>query len=111
MSDWWHSIKENYIFLVIFVGLIGGILSNENKNKGEKNKLRRFIFFVFGTTTSIFLCWISFEITFYFTSKQNLSLAIGGFFSWRGANWVIDISNKIINELIDKIDGKKDERI
>lgn len=105
MNEFWHNLKENYIFLVIVVGLIGGVLSSENKNKDEKSAFRRLISFAFGTATSIFLCWISYEIVFYLTQKQNLALAIGGFFSWRGANWVIDITNKVINELIDKIDG------
>lgn len=85
------------------VGLVGGILNT----KYNDFKFKTLIDAMFNIATSMFLCWIFFEVAMYFLNNKNLSFAIGGFVAFRGVEGI----NKIVNRAIDKFidDGFKNE--
>ena len=78
--------KVGFYFWVAVVGLVGGILSLTNNDALKSGKA--VINLIVGTVSSMFVCWLAYEITFYFTEKDRFSLAVGGFFAWRGAVWM-----------------------
>ena len=95
--------KVGFYFWVAVVGLVGGILSLTNNDALKSGKA--VINLIVGTVSSMFVCWLAYEITFYFTEKDRFSLAVGGFFAWRGAVWM----NAVIDKAIDKkIEGLND---
>lgn len=104
MNDLITHLKNHYLFWVIVVGLVAGFLSH-SKNERPKSLKQRFIYFVTGAISSTFLCWMSYELAFYFIKEQNASLAIGGFFAWRGAEW----ATRVVDRWIEAKIGAKDE--
>ncbi|MBR8466170.1 hypothetical protein KDE13_07440 [Campylobacter sp. faydin G-140] len=91
-----NDFKNSYLFWVLMVGLVAGFLSHA-KDERPKSLKQRFIYFVIGAISSTFLCWMTYEIAFYYIAQQNPSLAIGGFFAWRGAEWATAIVDKFID--------------
>ena len=93
-----------YLFWVIVVGLIGGLL-NLLDDEPHKRKDRRALHAAVGTASSMFVCWIVYEVVFFFSHVVPFSLAIGGFFAWQGAEYV---KSKVDKALDKKIDGLGD---
>ena len=94
-----------YLFWVIVVGLIGGLL-NLLDDEPHKRKDRRALHAAVGTASSMFVCWIVYEVVFFFSHVVPFSLAIGGFFAWQGAEYV---KSKVDKALDKKIDGLGDK--
>ena len=91
-------------FWVVLVGLVGGLLNMaSSKQKGAQ----RLISALVGTASSMFVCWLAYETTFYFTQAPKFSLAVGGFFAWRGAEWATAMIDKAIDKKIDGINGSR----
>lgn len=89
-------------FWVILVGLAGGLL---NMASSKKKGAQRLISALVGTASSMFVCWLAYEATFYFTQAPKFSLAVGGFFAWRGAEWATAMIDKAVEKKIDGLNG------
>lgn len=107
MNEFLEWLRHQQIALIALVGLIAGFLSH-SKSERPKSFKQRVAYFITGTTSSIFLCWMAYEIAFYITDKQNISLAIGGFFAWRGADWATAIVDKWIEARIKGLEYETD---
>ncbi|WP_170000593.1 hypothetical protein [Campylobacter sp. RM9328] len=88
---------KDFILLVL-VGFTAFILTY--RPSPCKGHLCKIVGFLSGALGSIFLSWVGYEVLFFFTSNFRLSLAISGYSTWRGADWLnrnVDefISNKI----------------
>lgn len=94
-------------FWVILVGLAGGLL---NMASSKKKGAQRLISALVGTASSMFVCWLAYEATFYFTQAPKFSLAVGGFFAWRGAEWVTAMIDKAIDKKIDTLGSNEFDR-
>nr|DAU95549.1 MAG TPA: holin [Caudoviricetes sp.] len=90
-------------FWVILVGLVGGLLNLANS---KKSGARRFINAIVGTASSMFVCWLAYETTFYFTQAPKFSLAVGGFFAWRGAEWATAMIDKAVDKRIEGLNDR-----
>lgn len=90
-----------FYFWVIMVGVFGGLLNLANSGASGKSKLHRALNALIGTLSSMFVCWLAYEAALYFTQAPKFSLAIGGFFAWRGAEWVTAMIDKAIDKKID----------
>lgn len=99
MNDLIVTFKNHYLFYILIVGLVAGFLANSQSQKPKTLK-QKATHFLTGAISSTFLCWMSYEIAFYITTAQNASLAIGGFFAWRGANWATLIVDRWIDSKI-----------
>ena len=99
--------KVGFYFWVAVVGLVGGILSLTNNDALKSGKA--VINLIVGTVSSMFVCWLAYEITFYFTEKDRFSLAVGGFFAWRGAVWMNAVIDKAIDKKIESFSSRDDD--
>lgn len=95
--------RLGFYFWVIVVGFIGGVLSIAGGNAKIASDGKAIINFFVGTISSTFICWVAYEATFYFTEKGSFSLAVGGFFAWRGTAWVSAVIDKAIDKKIDNL--------
>ena len=98
-----------FYFWVIIVGFVGGILSIAGDNAKVASDGKAIINFFVGTISSTFICWEAYETAFYFTEKSSFSLAVGGFFAWRGTAWVSAVIDKAIDKKIDNFGGGYDD--
>lgn len=91
------DFSEKYLtpILICFIGIITNIIKMENKYLNKPLK-QRIMLLISGSMTSAFLCWLGFESALYFTQNHNFSLAIGGFFAWRGADWVTNLIDEFV---------------
>lgn len=99
-----------FYFWVIIVGVFGGLLNLANGGKGGRSKLHRALNALIGTLSSMFVCWLAYEAALYFTQAPKFSLAIGGFFAWRGAEWVTAMIDKAIDKKIDTLGNNEFDR-
>lgn len=99
-----------FYFWVIMVGVFGGLLNLANSGASGKSKLHRALNALIGTLSSMFVCWLAYEATLYFTQAPKFSLAIGGFFAWRGAEWVTAMIDKAIDKKIDTLGNNEFDR-
>ena len=98
--------KVGIYFWVIVVGFLGGALGSINNKEQAINRGRKIVNFIVGTISSGFICWIFFEITSFFTNNNDrFSLAVGGFFAWRGTAWICAIVDKAIYKKIESFGG------
>ena len=93
-----------YLFWVLVVGAIGGILGllDENGNPRNRRTLRALLA---GVLTAMFLCWITFVVANHFIHDIEFSLAIGGVVAFMGGDWV---RRKIDKAADKKIEGMGD---
>lgn len=93
-----------YLFWVLVVGAIGGILGllDENGNPRNRRTLRALSA---GVLTAMFLCWITFAVANHFIRDIEFSLAIGGVVAFMGGDWVRRKIDKAANK---KIEGMGD---
>lgn len=101
--------RLGFYFWVIIVGFVGGVLSIAGGNAKIASDGKAIINFFVGTISSIFICWVAYEATFFFTEKANFSLAVGGFFAWRGTAWVSAMIDKAIDKKIDSFGDSNDD--
>ncbi|MGG7049262.1 MULTISPECIES: phage holin family protein, partial [unclassified Campylobacter] len=100
----WSADKP--LFWVMVVGVFGGLLNLSDPKKSIAHNIANAIT---GILSSVFMCWIAYECALYFTQADRLSLAIGGFFAWRGANWANEIVDRFINDKINTKNFEYDE--
>ena len=100
--------RLGFYFWVIIVGFVGGVLSIAGGNAKAASDGKAIINFFVGTISSTFICWVAYEATFFFTEKANFSLAVGGFFAWRGTAWVSIMIDKAIDKKISSFGGYDD---
>ena len=101
--------RLGFYFWVIIVGFVGGVLSIAGGNAKIASDGKAIINFFVGTISSTFICWVAYETTFYFTEKGSFSLAVGGFFAWRGTAWVSAVIDKAIDKKINSFDVGRDD--
>jgi hypothetical protein len=101
--------KVGIYFWVVVVGFVGGVLSIAGGNAKVVSDGKAIINFFVGTISSTFICWVAYETAFYFTEKGSFSLAVGGFFAWRGTAWVSAVIDKAIDKRIDNFGGGGDD--
>ena len=105
------SILEEigFYFWVFIVGVFGGLLNLASSGASGKSKLHRALNALIGTLSSMFVCWLAYEAALYFTEAPKFSLAIGGFFAWRGAEWATAMIDKAVDKKIDGINANKSD--
>lgn len=102
--------KAGFYFWVAVVGFVGGVLSLENDSHKPLHSGKAIINSIISAISSMFICWIFYEVTFYFTKENRFSLAVGGFFAWRGtAAWISAIVDKAIDKKIESFGGGYDD--
>ncbi|OPA77243.1 hypothetical protein BFG04_03880 [Campylobacter pinnipediorum subsp. pinnipediorum] len=92
--------KNSYLLWIAIIGLVAGFLND--KYSEDKTNTRKIANFFTGAISSMFFCWIAYEISYYFTDHERLSLAVGGFVAWRGAEWINSIVDKFIETKTNK---------
>ena len=95
--------KAGFYFWVAVVGFVGGVLRLENDSHKPLHSGKAIINSIISAISSMFICWIFYEVTFYFTKENRFSLAVGGFFAWRGTAWVSAVIDKAIDKKIDNL--------
>ncbi len=50
----------------------------------------------------MFLCWISYEIFFFFLNNIRVSVALAGFVTWRGTDWIYSKIDKALDKRIER---------
>ncbi|CAD7288196.1 hypothetical protein [Campylobacter suis] len=98
MNEFLEWSKDKPLVGVLLVGFIGGMLNLADPKKSITHNILNIITGVFG---SMFLCWIAYEVAFYFIHDNSMCLAVGGFFAWRGANWANETVDKLIKSKIE----------
>lgn len=102
--------KVGIYFWVVVVGFLGGALGSINNKEQAINRGRKAVNFIVGTISSSFICWIFFEITSFFTNNNDrFSLAVGGFFAWRGTAWICAVVDKVIDKKLNSFDVGSDD--
>ena len=91
---------DDYLIVVFIIGFISSILNLAHIDfKKAKYKI---LSLLLSSLSSMFLCWISYEIFFYFLNTFKVSLALSGFVSWRGTEWINSIIDRAINQKLEK---------
>ena len=93
-----------YLFWVLIVGAIGGILGLLDEDGKPRNR-RTVRALLAGVLTAMFLCWITFVVANHFIHDIEFSLAVGGVIAFMGGDWV---RRKIDKAADRKIDGLGD---
>lgn len=101
--------KVGFYFWVAVVGFVGGILSLENYTHKPLHSGKAIINSIISAISSMFICWIFYEVTFYFTKENRFSLAVGGFFAWRGTAWISAVVDKVIDKKLNSFDVGSDD--
>lgn len=94
-----------FYFWVAVVGLVGGILSLTNDPQKPLHSGKAIINSIISTISSMFICWVFYEFTRFFTKEDRISLAVGGFFALRGTAWISAIVDKAIDKKIESFGG------
>ena len=97
--------KAGFYFWVAVVGFVGGVLSLENDSHKPLHSGKAIVNSIISAISSMFICWIFYEVTFYFTKENRFSLAVGGFFAWRGTAWISATVDKAIDKKIESLGG------
>jgi len=85
-----------YLALISFVaGVIGLINRAEHTNK--ESLKQKIIFLCFGGVSSIFIGFVTFEISFYFLANQRLCVAITALASWMGTRLLLQVQNRALD--------------
>nr|WP_315520398.1 hypothetical protein [uncultured Campylobacter sp.] len=100
--------RLGFYFWVIIVGFVGGVLSLENDFHKPIHSGKAIVNSIISAISSMFICWIFYEVTFHFTKEDPFSLAVGGFFAWRGTAWIRATVDKAIDKKIDGFGGGDD---
>ena len=91
---------DGYLIVVFIIGFIASILNFDHVDyKRVKYKI---LSFLLSSLSSMFLCWMSYEIFFYFLNTFRVSVALAGFVTWRGTDWINSIINRAINKKLEK---------
>ena len=91
---------DDYLIVVFIIGFIASILNLDHIDfKRAKYKI---LSFLLSSLSSMFLCWMSYEIFFYFLNTFRVSVAISGFVTWRGTDWINSIIDRAINKKLEK---------
>ncbi|WP_107785742.1 hypothetical protein [Campylobacter concisus] len=91
---------DNYLILVLFVGFIASILNLETK---DFSKIKyKILSYLLSFLSSMFLCWISYEIFFFFLNNIRVSVALAGFVTWRGTDWIYSKIDKALDKRIER---------
>ncbi|MBE2985483.1 hypothetical protein CCAL6883_09090 [Campylobacter sp. RM6883] len=99
MNKFLEDLTNKPFFWVVVMGFIGGLLNLADPKKSNAHNALNIIT---GIAGSMFLCYLAYEATFYFTQVDRISVAVGGFFAWRGANWANEMVDKAIKSRINK---------
>lgn len=94
-----------FYFWVAVVGLVGGMLSLANDPQKPLHSGKAIINSIISTISSMFICWVFYEFTRFFTKEDRISLAVGGFFAWRGTAWISAVVDKAIDKKIESFGG------
>lgn len=101
--------KVGFYFWVAVVGFVGGVLSLKNDSHKPLHSGKAIINSIISAISSMFICWIFYEVTFYFTKENRFSLAVGGFFAWRGTAWISTTVDKAIDKKLNSFDNSYDD--
>ena len=91
---------DDYLIVILIIGFIASILNLDHIDY-KRTKYKIFSFLL-SSLSSMFLCWISYEIFFYLLNTFKVSLALSGFVSWRGTEWINSIIDRAINKKLEK---------
>lgn len=98
MRQYLNEFKD--FILVVFVGIVAYVLTMTPNHC--KNIVCKFIRFFIGVSTSVFLNLSYYYFFYYFTDDSKFSLAVAGYLTWRGSDWVDKNVDKIIKSKIDQ---------
>ena len=101
--------KAGFYFWVAVVGFIGGVLSLENDSHKPLHSGKAIVNSIISAISSMFICWIFYEVTFYFTKENRFSLAVRGFFVCRGTAWISTTVDKAIDKKLNSFDVGSDD--
>ena len=103
-------MNENDYLLFLYMLIIGAIASFiQNTKRRARTFLHYFLFWICGAVSSSFLCWLAYEVAFYFSTDLHFSLAIGGVAAWQGTKNVETLLKDFINYKIIKKGNSDDE--
>lgn len=101
MNDLQNFFSNLHVYWqAAIIGIAGGLLGRDNKN-ASMNKVKGWRFHLSGiaaSASSAFTCLIVYLIAHPITNSEELSLGLGGYCAWRGAEW----TKSKINELLDR---------
>lgn len=98
-----------FYFWVVVVGLVGGILSLANDPQKPLHSGKAIVNSIISTISSMFICWVFYEFTRFFTKEERISLAVGGFFALRGTSWISAVVDKAIDKKLNSFDVGSDD--
>lgn len=87
-----------YLWLIIlsFIsGIIGIINRHEFRKKGSLKD--RLYLIICGGISSIFIGYVTFEITFFYFNSQRLSIAISAFCAWSGTKVLLELEDRLLD--------------
>jgi hypothetical protein len=92
MEKFWLWI---WVFTVATVGALVAILTkNDFTGLSREQKIRKI---TAGTITSIFVAYLTFEITLYFVGAERFSVACAGIASYLGTDALVALGNVFIS--------------
>ncbi|AQW85548.1 hypothetical protein CPIN18021_0286 [Campylobacter pinnipediorum subsp. caledonicus] len=82
---------ETYIIYILIVGIVGSFVS---WSKAENHNLRNIFFRVID---GCFSAYVVYEIAYYFTTNEKLSLAICGVGAFSGSDMLVSLKEFALN--------------
>lgn len=103
MSDLQNFFSNLHVYWqAAIIGIAGGLLGRDNKN-ASMNNVKGWRFHLSGlaaSASSAFTCLIVYLIAHPITNSEELSLGVGGYCAWRGAEWTKHKINKLLDRRI-----------
>lgn len=81
-------MKYAWLAAVAFIGAVTGYLTKARGLYGAARK-ERFKLFILGVTTSMFISYITYELSLYFFHANGLSVALAGLASFTGTDFAV----------------------
>ena len=91
---------DDYIFTIVLAiisflsGVIGLINRAEHESKGTFSS--QALFLIFGGVSSIFVGFVSFEISFFYLQNLRVCVAISAFCAWMGTRFLIEVQDGVL---------------
>lgn len=96
MIDFDDIIKYMWLAIVAFIGAVTGFFTrDENLKKaatGEKIKL-----FVLSVSTSMFISYITYEISIFLLNANGVSVALAGLASFTGTDFAVALEKGLLD--------------
>ena len=91
---------DDYIFTIVLatISFLSGVIGlvNRAEHRNKETFTSKALFLIFGGVSSVFVGFISFEISFFYLQNLRVCVAISAFCAWMGTRILIEVQDRVL---------------